>query len=119
MWTKTDNNLQTVVGINSWVAHYNTNIFGEDAALFRPDRWLKSHSSPEKLSSMEKYFMAFGMGSRTCIGKNISILEISKLVPQLVRRYDISLATPKWTCRNQWFTKQSNFDVTVRMREVS
>ncbi|KAF7128513.1 hypothetical protein CNMCM5793_003301 [Aspergillus hiratsukae] len=109
----------TVVGINSWVAHYNTTVFGEDAALFRPERWLKPHSSPEQLSSMEKYFMAFGMGSRTCIGKNISILEISKLVPQLIRHYDIRLATPEWTCRNQWFPKQSNFEVAMSMREVS
>lgn len=110
--------MQSVVGINSWVAHYNTSVFGEDAGLFRPERWLKSHSSPEQLTSMERYFMPFGMGSRTCIGKNISILEISKLVPQLIRHYDIRLATPEWTCRNQWFTKQSNFQVTINMRKV-
>lgn len=119
--TDTDDNMQTVVGINSWVAHYNTAVFGEDVTVFRPERWLKSHSSPEQLSSMDRYFLTFGMGSRTCIGKNISILEISKVVPQVIRHYDMRLAVrsrPEWTCRNQWFTKQSDFEVTLGMREV-
>ena len=32
--------------------------------------------------------MAFGLGSRACIGKNISLLEINKVVPILIRDYD-------------------------------
>jgi cytochrome P450 len=31
----------------------------------------------------------FGMGSRTCIGKNISLLEIYKLVPSMLRRFEV------------------------------
>ena len=31
------------------------------------------------------------MGSRTCIGKYVSILEMSKLIPELVRRFDFTL----------------------------
>jgi cytochrome P450 len=43
------------------------------------------------------------MGSRTCIGKHVSILEMSKLIPKLVCRFDFtldpSLAAPdsSWT----------------------
>ncbi|KAJ5249061.1 hypothetical protein N7468_000512 [Penicillium chermesinum] len=65
------------VGINAWVAHHNKEVFGPDADDFRPERWLDSE--PDVLSAMERYFLAFGSGSRTCIGKNISYLEISKL----------------------------------------
>jgi cytochrome P450 len=32
---------QTVIGANPWVVHRNTEVFGADAAMFRPDRWLK------------------------------------------------------------------------------
>lgn len=32
--------LQTSVGVNSWVLHQNTSIFGPDADTFRPERWL-------------------------------------------------------------------------------
>ncbi len=71
----------TVVGVNSVVLHRNTAIFGEDAASFRPERWLESDK--ETLSYMQRYWMPFGLGSRTCIGKNISLLEMTKLIPEL------------------------------------
>ena len=57
--------------------------------------------------------MAFGMGSRTCIGKNISLLEMSKLVPQLVRNFnfelDEDLRKEGLKSLNRWFVKQQNF----------
>jgi len=57
--------------------------------------------------------MAFGMGSRTCIGKNISLLEMSKLVPQLVRNFnfelDEDLQKEGLKSLNRWFVKQQNF----------
>jgi cytochrome P450 len=46
---------QTVVGVNSWVAHANDEVFGPDAETFRPERWLESK---EKASNMERSFMA-------------------------------------------------------------
>ena len=46
---------QTVVGINSWVAHHNSSIFGPDVNAFRPERWLVEDK--EQLSAMDKYYM--------------------------------------------------------------
>ncbi|KAK0352569.1 hypothetical protein LTR02_017324 [Friedmanniomyces endolithicus] len=31
----------TIVGVNAWVLHYDTAVFGVDAAEFRPERWLE------------------------------------------------------------------------------
>ncbi|KAK0116015.1 hypothetical protein ONS95_013052 [Cadophora gregata] len=106
----------SVVGINSWVAHANTHIFGPDAAVFRPERWLESK---EKSTMLDKYFFSFGMGSRTCIGKNISLLEMAKLIPQLVRNFDIELVNSgkEWKTTNKWFVKQGDFFCKVRLRE--
>ena len=60
------------------------------------------------------------MGSRTCIGKNISLLEMSKLVPQLVRKFDFQLGEELEkeglkSC-NRWFVKQMNFEGKVFAR---
>jgi cytochrome P450 len=38
---------------------------------------------------MEGTMLQFGMGARTCIGKNISLLEIYKLVPSFLRRFEV------------------------------
>jgi cytochrome P450 len=61
----------------------------------------------------------FGGGHRSCLGKNISYLEIYKLVPTLIQRYDISLADPEreWDVQNRWFVPQFGFDVMLKIRE--
>ncbi|KAH7133866.1 cytochrome P450 [Dactylonectria macrodidyma] len=95
----------SVVGVNSWVAHRNTNIFGLDACEFRPERWLIQDK--EKLSLMDSYWIPFGVGSRTCIGKNISLLEINKLIPVLIKNFDFSKAAEcNVTMENYWLVKQ-------------
>lgn len=47
------------MGINSWVAHRDTTVFGEDADKFKPERWLIDDK--EKLSFMERSWMPVGI----------------------------------------------------------
>ncbi|KAK0389342.1 hypothetical protein NLU13_2917 [Sarocladium strictum] len=96
----------TVVGINAWVAHANKKVFGSDADTFRPERWLED---AQVVREREAYFMSFGQGSRTCIGKNISLMELSKTIPQIFRRYNLVADTesgePEYSTENVWFVK--------------
>lgn len=74
--------------------HLNKEIFGEDIEVFRTERWLvdekKDHAEEEKrIKEMSLVMLQFGMGARTCIGKNISLLEIYKLVPTVLRRFEV------------------------------
>lgn len=46
----------TVIGINTWVAHYDETIF-PDARTFRPERWIEAESQPEKLKEMNQMYM--------------------------------------------------------------
>jgi len=78
----------TIVGCNAWVLHRRPEIFGLDVDVFRPERW--TDATPDKLRDMKATMFQFGAGARTCIGKNISLLEIYKLVPSFVRRFDVS-----------------------------
>ncbi|KAL4742518.1 cytochrome P450 [Aspergillus similis] len=104
------------VGINSWVLHYDTTIYGADASSFRPERWLEADE--EQLQFMEQNYMPFGVGSRTCLGKNISLLEMGKLVPVLVRDYDFEIqGEGDWKARNWWFVKPVDFWVRVMKRD--
>jgi len=104
-----------IVGINSWVAHKNVSVFGPDAEIFRPDRWL---TDKENYNRMDRYFFTFGMGSRTCIGKNISLMELGKVIPMLIQEFDFELVNPDADCktRNIWFVKQQNFLCRVFQR---
>lgn len=50
----------------------------------------------------------FGAGARTCIGKNISLLEMAKVIPQIYREFDFRLADAalEWELETVWFVKQ-------------
>ncbi|KAK7425512.1 hypothetical protein QQZ08_007953 [Neonectria magnoliae] len=105
----------TIVGINSWVEHHNRSIFGEDADVFRPERWLTTDA--DRLSMMSRHWMPFGLGSRTCIGRHISTLEISKLIPRLLHEFDFELCKDgSWVTKNCWFVKPVGFEVYVSAR---
>ncbi|KAK1779694.1 cytochrome P450 [Copromyces sp. CBS 386.78] len=129
----------TVVGVSAWVLHRDANIFGEDVEEFRPERWLvddaadddddettsktteeKREQEEKRIKMMNGHMLQFGMGSRTCIGKNISLLEIYKLVPSLLRRFEIEFDDPnrEWEIVNAWFVKQNNFITRFKVREI-
>ncbi|KAH4036417.1 hypothetical protein HBI09_072710 [Parastagonospora nodorum] len=109
----------TVVGINPWVVAQDKDVYGDDVGVFRPERW--SEASPAQLRLMERNFLAFGSGGRTCLGKSISMLEMTKLVPQILRRFRVELVAPekKWELEGFWFVKQSGLLCRITERGIS
>ncbi|KAF5009174.1 hypothetical protein FDECE_4618 [Fusarium decemcellulare] len=84
----------TIVGASPWVVHRNTSIFGADADDFKPERWLQAEGEDprkfdERLKAMNGATLTFGKGHRTCIGKNISLLEIYKLLTSFFLTYEV------------------------------
>ncbi|RKL31250.1 hypothetical protein BFJ72_g11267 [Fusarium proliferatum] len=105
----------TIVGINPWVLHSDPTVY-KDPESFVPERWLTADA--ELLSKMENSFLSFGAGSRTCIGRYISLMEMHKVVPQLLRRYTIELENPKaeWRTSNRWFVQQHGLICNLKKR---
>ena len=68
------------LGANPYVIHRNTKIFGLDADTFRPERWL---GGPEQVRLMHKFSLAFGYGSRKCLGKDIALFESQQFCAQV------------------------------------
>ncbi|MBE3045159.1 cytochrome P450 [Candidatus Bathyarchaeota archaeon] len=123
--------------------HRNPSIFGPDADEFRPERWLADDA--DNLSRMNRHWMPassphlylacpfprvltsrtclqFGLGSRTCIGRHISLLEISKLIPLLVRDFNFELSGDlakgeSWSTTGYWFVKPTDFIARVSRRD--
>jgi cytochrome P450 len=110
---------QSILGINPWTAHRNRLVFGANATEFAPQRWDPKQTSPEKLAAMDAYNLSFGAGARTCIGRHISHLEMVKLIPEIVRRYEFEgLAEGGLTSCNRWFVKPDPVLCRVRRRVV-
>lgn len=60
----------TKIGMNAMVTQYDKEVFGEDVYDFRPERWLESE---ERYWAMDKAMIVFGAGTRTCVGRHVSI----------------------------------------------
>lgn len=79
----------TNIGCSAWTLHLDRDLWGHDADCWRPERWIEA--SDAKKAEMKNSMFAFGAGSRTCIGKNVSYLEMYKLVPAVLRSFDVSV----------------------------
>lgn len=103
----------TIVGINPWVFQRDPRIFGANPLSWNPDRWLHANAK-----HMENELLTFGAGKRTCLGRNIAMLELHKLVPAVLLRYKMQLADDKkeWKLRNSWIISQEGVDVVIKRR---
>ncbi|KAI0967038.1 cytochrome P450 [Xylaria arbuscula] len=83
----------TSVGCLPSVLHQNKHIYGEDARLFRPDRWLISDR--EQLRRLEAAHMGFSRGRRVCLGQHIAVIQMKKVIATIVIKYKLSLLHPE------------------------
>ncbi|KAF6785190.1 benzoate 4-monooxygenase cytochrome p450 [Colletotrichum sojae] len=102
----------------------NKSIWGEDVDTFRPERWLQSagesdEAYKERLRLYNASDLTFGGGSRLCIGRNVALLETYKIVPTLIRKFEIALvdADRKWEVTGSWFPRQKGFNCYLKKRD--
>ncbi|OCK87974.1 uncharacterized protein K441DRAFT_669905 [Cenococcum geophilum 1.58] len=67
---------------------------------------------------MERNLYYFGSSSHVCIGKNISLMEINKLLPAFLRRYKLRLVNPDQELKHRCnlFVPQSGLKVYIERR---
>ncbi|KAH8719148.1 cytochrome P450 monooxygenase [Phaeosphaeriaceae sp. PMI808] len=72
----------------AYVVQRNKDLYGEDAEEFRPERWMDSEKRGAELESAQ---FTFGVGPRVCLGKDIAWMEMFKLLPEIIRRFDVEV----------------------------
>ncbi|KAJ6115575.1 hypothetical protein N7523_005992 [Penicillium sp. IBT 18751x] len=114
----------TIVGASPWIIHRHP-LFGKDVDLFIPERWMQASAESDadfkaRKKQMLRATFTFGAGPRTCIGKNISLLEIYKLIPSLLLVYKIEFENPgqEWATTNAWFVRQKNMYVKLTRSDI-
>lgn len=72
----------TEIAYSGWALHHSKRIYGEDADIFRPERWLEAEG--EKLREMKGAVdLVFGSGKYRCLGKKIAGLELNKVFAEV------------------------------------
>ncbi|XP_013196716.2 uncharacterized protein LOC106139766 [Amyelois transitella] len=75
------------VTIHIWAIQRNPKYWGNDATVFRPERFLEG-------SLKHPYaFLPFSTGSRNCLGYQYAMMSVKTVMAQIIRRYRILPAT--------------------------
>ena len=83
----------TKIAWNVWSLLRRKDMFGQEASVFRPERWLQA--SPDKRVEMERHVeLIFGYGRYMCAGKVIAFLELNKIFFEVSKLGIICLNLP-------------------------
>ncbi|KAL7622954.1 hypothetical protein AAE478_006633 [Parahypoxylon ruwenzoriense] len=96
----------------------STAVYGADAEVFRPERWLGIDAEKHR-EMVQTTELVFGYGRWGCSGKNVAFMELNKAYVELLRNFDFQLIDPKNPIhtRNQNMFLQKDMWVKVTERE--
>lgn len=111
------------VGVHPWAVHLLDSVWGPEPKEFRPERWLQGPTETVKehqarVATMKRTSLAFRAGSRQCMGKHLSTVQIAKLIPSLFMKYRFELVEENrdWNVVCSWFVRQADIDVHIKRR---
>ncbi|KAL4812363.1 cytochrome P450 [Aspergillus spinulosporus] len=87
------------IGVNPAVIHFDKSVYGDDADVFSPERWIEASADKER-----------------AMDGCISMCEIYKAIPQLMKEFTFELATKKMQTTSYWPYKPVSIEVNVRRR---
>ncbi|KAH8592880.1 cytochrome P450 [Bisporella sp. PMI_857] len=104
----------TTLSLNTFSMNLSTDVWGPDARVFNPDRWIEGDTL-----EMTKKFLPFSGGIGVCVGQNLAKIELSKILSTLVRDYDIRPVDPKqdWSYSAYFSTVPEQWPVYIEKRK--
>ncbi|KAL6721249.1 hypothetical protein ACLMJK_000351 [Lecanora helva] len=69
-----------IVTVSFYALHRRRDLFGDDADVFRPERW-------DTLRPVHWSYLTFGGGPRVCPGQNLALTEVSYAIVKIVEAF--------------------------------
>ncbi|HEX3906579.1 MAG TPA: cytochrome P450 [Mycobacteriales bacterium] len=109
----------TTLLASPWLLHHDPRSWGEDAARFRPERWLGTDGGfdPTAPGQPRGAYLPFGAGNRICIGESFAWAEAVLILATLARHW--APATEPGQRVGTWAAVTLRPHPGIRMRLVS
>lgn len=109
----------TNVTVSEWALMKDKTIFGADADVFNPMRWVDAEGTPQLKEMEATQGLAFASGTRwECVGRKLAYMELSKVLFELFYRYDMAMKDPlnpfKWLNYGQTVYEHMHVTITKR-----
>ncbi|KAI1381837.1 cytochrome P450 [Hypoxylon crocopeplum] len=93
--------------------------WGNDADVFRPERWLEADDETSEMMTRVIETL-WGSGRYKCLGRAIAQMELNKVFVELLRRFDFSVITPQNPVEivNSGFFLMSEMKMRVTKRQI-
>lgn len=107
----------TVLETDAYSMHMNPDVF-DSPESFRPERWLEESKTRIE---MERNLVAFGGGSRLCLGIHLAYLELYSGIACFVRRFEIGLTKELreegWLWTERWIPVKKGANIEFAMKK--
>lgn len=87
----------TMVYYNIWSLNRDTDTWGADATVFRPERWLEMPALPDSYT-----YPVFNAGPRECLGKRLAMVEMQGLIAIVLPHVTLQLAVSAEKITYDW-----------------
>lgn len=77
------------VSMDNYAISHDEHIF-PDSFIFKPSRWLNQPVAPDG-KQLSRYLVAFGRGTRSCVGMQLAYAELYIGLSTMFRRFDFEL----------------------------
>ncbi|XP_028796138.1 cytochrome P450 716A67-like [Neltuma alba] len=104
------------LGVPILMVHHDQQLWGDDAKVFRPDRFSEGISMASKGSSSA--FFPFGGGSRACLGQNFTLLSAKVALSLILQRFSFELSPSYSHALTTVITLQPQHGVEVILRKL-
>ncbi|KAI3828407.1 hypothetical protein L1987_02508 [Smallanthus sonchifolius] len=92
-------------------------IWGEDCMEFRPERWVSDGGRVKHEPSYK--FPAFHAGPRTCLGKEMGLIQMKMVASAIIYHYHVELVEGHDVCPSDSIILQMKYGLKVRLFPIN
>ena len=108
----------TQIGSSAFSIHHSKTIFGEDADVFRPERWLEETDQARLAKMTSTVDLVFHYGKYQCLGRPVALMEFNKIFVEVrIRRLDFPDPPTSADLRHSYFGDSTFLLPTRRNRQ--